>query len=335
MNKYDSQRIAEYLENKGYTPAKDAKQASLVVVNVCSVRQGAIDKVFNKVKSLCHPEGAVATEGSRGFQDRTGSFGQSPQDDFPKIILTGCILDSDKEKFEQLGVEVKQFPFLKGDKFRCDSRGFVPIMRGCNNFCSYCAVPYTRGREKYRPKEEIFNEIECLVKEGVKEITLLGQNVNSYPNFANLLKEINDLPGDFKVRFLTNHPKDMSSKLIKTIASCDKIVKEIHLPFQAGSNKILKKMNRGYTREQYLNLAEKIRRQIPQAKISTDIIVGFPKETKEDFQQTVDLMKKVNFDKAYIAMYSPRPGTAAAKLKDDVPQVEKKRRHHILLSLVK
>jgi len=319
MNYYDSQRIAKYFKSKAKQPAHRSEQACLIIFNMCAVRQGAVDKVFNKIKNIQ----GVALKKNKKI----------------KIIATGCVLPSDRKKLKKLGVEFKKFKFLKTEKFRCDTRGFVPIMRGCNNFCSYCAVPYTRGREQSRSVEKIIQEVKKIINKGIKQITLLGQNVNSYSykdcDFADLLKKINNLPGDFKIKFLTNHPKDMSDKLIKTIAQCSKVVQEIHLPAQAGSNKILKAMNRNYTREYYLKLVKKIKKAMPQAKLSTDIIVGFPKETKKDFEQTVDLLQRVDFDKAYIAQYSSRPGTAAARLVDNVSPKEKSRRHHRLLGLVK
>jgi tRNA-2-methylthio-N6-dimethylallyladenosine synthase len=274
-----------------------------------------------------------------------------------KIILTGCILEADKEKFKKLGVEIKQFKGLEKIKPRPHStlrnvecEGFVPIMQGCDNFCSYCVVPYTRGRERCRPPEEIICEVKHLIKKGIKEITLLGQNVNSYRyqvkseklkvkscssklkviDFADLLREINDLPGDFKLRFLTNHPKDMTDKLIDAIAQCKKVEKYIHLPVQSGDNEILRKMNRGYTREHYLALVKKIRQKIPDVELTTDIIVGFPGETQQAFRRTLDLFKQCRFANAFIAKYSPRPGTAAYKLTDDVPTEEKKDREKIL-----
>ena len=238
------------------------------------------------------------------------------------------------------------------------SHSYVPIMTGCNNFCSYCAVPYTRGREKSRPANEIIAEVKSLIKNGAKEIMLLGQNVNSYKsstdyrpqttakntavvrsrssvvNFATLLKTINSLPGSFRLSFLTSHPKDMSDDLIKTMAECEKLVKELHLPIQNGDDTILYKMNRRYTAAHYKDLVKKIRQAIPDIKISTDIIIGFPGETKNQFENTVKLCKQINFDKAFIAKYSPRPGTAAARLKDNVPAEEKKRRWRILDTLI-
>jgi len=226
------------------------------------------------------------------------------------------------------------------DYFNCKplyeskARAFIPIMTGCNNFCTYCVVPYTRGREISRPEREIVLEIKKLIENKYREIWLIGQNVNSYPDFPGLLKKINNLPGDFTLHFMTSHPKDMSDELINIIKKCDKVSREIHLPVQSGDNKILRAMNRHYTIEDYKKLIKKILKQIPEAKISTDIIVGFPGETKTQFNNTVKLFKEIKFCKAYISKYSPRPGTAAAKLKDNVPQEEKKRRWQILNKLI-
>ncbi len=307
MNENDSERIAAQLEKKGYQPAKKIDQADLVVINVCSVRQSAMDRVYSKVKKLKNP----------------------------KIILTGCLLEKDKKQLASQVNEIWPIIDLKiSPKRQSSDQALVPIMTGCNNFCTYCVVPYTRGREYSRPAQEIIKEVEDLVKKEYKEITLLGQNVNSYQGFPKLLKLINDIPGNFKIKFLTSHPKDMSDELIKVIAQNKKISQEIHLPVQSGDNQILKKMNRGYTVRDYQNLVKKIQQAIPQAKISTDIIVGFPGETEKQFQNTIKLVKEIGFKKAYISAYSCRAGTAAAKLKDDVSSDEKKRRKRILLNIL-
>jgi tRNA-2-methylthio-N6-dimethylallyladenosine synthase len=316
MNKSDSERITAKLERQKHQPAKNLKRANLVVINVCSVRQSAINRVYSKIRQL------------------------NSQKTKPKIILTGCLLEKDKQQFKS---QVNQiWPIIETKiKPKCQSlkHAYVPIMAGCDNFCSYCAVPYTRGREKSRPASEIIKEVKDLIKKGHKEITLLGQNVNSYQDlrfvtFPQLLKLINDIPGNFKIKFLTSHPKDVSDQLIEVIAQGKKISKEIHLPVQSGDDEILKKMNRGYTVKDYKRLIKKIQRAIPQTKISTDIIVGFPGETKKQFQNTIKLIKEMDFKDAFIAAYSPRPGTAAAKLKDDVPSDEKKRRKRILLDML-
>jgi len=296
------------------------------VLNCCSVRQSAIDRVYAKVNK----------------------FGKNKE-----IILAGCVLESDRKKLKS-----KVSEFWNPDKyFSClplrkeKNIAYVPIMTGCNNFCSYCVVPYTRGREKSRPEEKVIKEVEDLIKKGYGEVMLLGQNVNSYHgtcnmkhktrfiNFPDLLRKINCIPGDFKLSFMTSHPKDMSDKLIETMAKSEKIIPLIHLPIQSGSNKILQKMNRKYTAAHYKKLIKKIRSDFKKYRkiipeISTDNIVGFPGETKRDFNDTVKLCKEVGFERAYVARFSPRIGTAAAKLKDNVSRDEKKRRWKILDNLI-
>ena len=307
-NVADSERIASRLEKQGYKKTDKTERADLIVINACSVRQSAINRVYGKLNKL----------------------------NGKKIILAGCVLEADKKKMKD---KVWKF-WNPSEYFTCQPiyeskiKAFIPIMTGCNNFCAYCVVPYTRGREISRPAREIIDETKKLIKNKYKEIWLIGQNVNSYPNFSNLLKTINDLPGHFTLHFMTSHPKDMSDKLIKTIKESEKISKEIHLPVQSGDNKILKAMNRNYTIEHYKKLIKKILKEIPQAKISTDIIVGFPNETKKQFQNTVKLFKEIGFYKAYISKYSPRPGTLATKLKDNIPLKEKKRRWKILNDLI-
>jgi tRNA-2-methylthio-N6-dimethylallyladenosine synthase len=313
MNISDSEKIAVLLQKQGHKPAKNEREAGLIVLNCCSVRQAAMHRVYDKINK------------------NTGK---------KKVILAGCILEKDKNALKEKVGEIwhpdeyfECLPFYNDKKI-----AYVPIMTGCNNFCSYCAVPYTRGREKSRPAGKIINEVKSLLKKGYKEIMLLGQNVNSYKdgktNFLKILKKINDLNAKFKLSFMTSHPKDMSDELIATMAKCDKLKRELHLPIQSGDNEILRKMNRHYTTSHYKNLIKKIRAKIKGIKISTDIIVGFPGETEKQFQNSVKLARAVKFDKAFIAKYSPRPGTAAAKLKDDVPVSEKKRRWKILDTLI-
>jgi len=313
MNKSDSERIASILKKQGYLPALKEAEADLILINVCSVRQSAVNRVYAKVNKY--------------FKKK-------------KIILTGCVLKEDKNKLKN---KVSEF-WHPDYYFEClpihqsKFQAFLPIMTGCNNFCAYCVVPYTRGREKSRPAKEIIREIKSLVKKDYKEVILLGQNVNSYKdknvNFPKLLKKINNIKGNFKINFITSHPKDMSDELIETMAKCQKLIKEIHLPVQSGDNEILKKMNRHYTASHYKKLIKKIKQKIPGIKISTDIIVGFPGETKKQFQNTVKLAKEIKFEKAYVSKYSPRPGTLAFKLKDNVSPQDKKTRWQILEKLI-
>jgi len=313
MNKSDGERIISVLNKQGYLPALKEAEADLILINVCSVRQSAVNRVYAKVNKY--------------FKKK-------------KIILTGCVLKEDKNKLKN---KVSEF-WHPDYYFEClpihqsKFQAFLPIMTGCNNFCAYCVVPYTRGREKSRPAKEIIREIKSLVKKDYKEVILLGQNVNSYKdknvNFPKLLKKINNIKGNFKINFITSHPKDMSDELIETMAKCQKLIKEIHLPVQSGDNEILKKMNRHYTASHYKKLIKKIKQKIPGIKISTDIIVGFPGETKKQFQNTVKLAKEIKFEKAYVSKYSPRPGTLAFKLKDNVSPQEKKTRWQILEKLI-
>ncbi len=311
MNIADSERIAAILENSSYHFATE-KEADLVVVNACSVRQKAVDRVWGGIKKW--------------------------QEAKKKIILTGCVLPADRKKFAQKGIEYTDFHspnFFNIIPHNLSPITYIPIMIGCNNFCSYCAVPFTRGREVSRPISDIMREIKTALTRGDKEILLLGQNVNSYKfGFSKLLKKIDSLPSDFKFNFISSNPHDMTDEIIKTFATLKKWPRELHLAMQSGDDKILKKMNRKYTSHQFLKLIENLKIQIPNLKLTTDIIVGFPGETKEQFKNTVKICKKIKFDKAYIAQYSPRPGTAAAKLKDDVSSAEKKRRWKKLDQLI-
>jgi len=322
MNKSDSERVARVLEKQGYKQTGNKYRSDLVVINTCGIRQSAEDKVYGLVPRIKK---------------------ENPK---AKIILTGCLVarvDVKRRLKEYVDVwlPINQIAddYLKiKPKYNSEFSVFVPIGNGCNNFCSYCVVPYARGRETYRPVKDILAEVRGLVRKGYKEITLIAQNVNSYKlgkvDFADLLKKVNDIPGDFKIRFATSHPKDMSDKLIKTIASSKKVLKEIHLPAQSGDNQILKKMNRKYTVGHYKKIINKILKLMPGAKVSTDIIVGFPGETKNQFNNTVKLFKDIKFSQAYVARYSPRPGTAAYKLVDSVTPMEKKRRWLALNSLI-
>jgi len=326
MNKSDSERLATKLEKQKYQPG-NIKSADLVLINVCSVRQSAINRVYSKVEQL---------------------NSQKPK---PRIVLTGCILEKDrkilKNQVNQIwpiaDFEEKATPkdnkLSTGQECFSEKEAFVPIMTGCDNFCSYCAVPYTRGREKSRPAKEIIEEIKNR-RSNLRQcgkIMFLGQNVNSYKSgrtdFPRLLKKITEIPGKFEINFMTSHPKDFSDELINLISKSKKISRQIHLPIQSGDNTILKKMNRGYTVGHYRKLIKKIRKRIPDVKISTDLIVGFPTETEKQFQNTVKLVKEMDFCQIYVSAYSPRPGTAAAKLKDNISSNTKKERKTILLKM--
>ncbi|OGV88614.1 tRNA (N6-isopentenyl adenosine(37)-C2)-methylthiotransferase MiaB [Microgenomates group bacterium RBG_19FT_COMBO_39_10] len=327
MNEADSERMAGVFEKKGYQLAKKIEEANVIVINTCSVRESAENRVFGLINNL--------------NQQRKKN---------QKIILTGCMLGSAlgerrrytlrqlKRKLPQVN-EFKTIEELIASekvepKRKKKNSALISIMEGCDHFCSYCVVPYARGKEISRPFKEIITEVENLVKQGYQEVILLGQNVNSYqPNFAKLLKGLHETKGIKKISFLTSNPWDLTDEIIEAM-SLAKVSRELHLPVQSGDNQILKKMNRPYTVSQYLKLVEKIKKKIPNIQISTDIIVGFPGETKKAFKNTVKLCQKVGFVKAYIAKYSPRPGTAAFKLKDNVSSEEKKRRWQILEKLI-
>lgn len=325
MNVADSQRLAGALESRGMTPANSVERADQVVINTCMVRQSAENRIYGLVRNL---------------------ESQNPK---PKIVLTGCmvgmaardksgkILRSLRKKLpgvdEFLPIEEVGFDNapLRTDK----DHAWVPISNGCDNFCSYCVVPYTRGREVSRPFEEILSECRELKSQGCKKITLLGQNVNSYAaGFPHLLEEAANL-GFEEVDFISSNPWDFSDELIEVIARNPAITRTIHLPVQSGDDEILEKMNRSYSAKDYLELIKKIREKVSGVKFTTDIIVGFCGETEEQFQNTVRLCEKVDFEKAYIAMYSPRPLAASARLfADEVSHAEKKRRWRILERLI-
>ncbi len=319
MNKAESERLGSYFERLGYEASASANEAELVLLNSCVVRQSAEDRVVNKLDNLKALK--------RARPDMT-------------LAVTGCLVNADTSKLETRFPHVDYF-FKPGEypqwlesppkpmlPEKPNVAAYVPIIQGCDNFCSYCIVPYRRGREKSRPLAEIANEVRELVGRGAKEVTLLGQNVDSYGHdLADLLYELNDIDGLLRIRFLTNHPKDMSLKLIEAVAALDKVCEQLTLPVQSGSNEILKAMRRGYGVEHYRKLVSEIRAQIPEIALSTDVLLGFPSETEAQFRETADLLSELNFDTVHIAAYSPRPGTfAARKLADDIPPAEKKRR---------
>jgi len=335
MNKAESQRIASYLDSIGYQASATFQEANLVVLNTCVVRQSAEDKVLGTLGLL------------KGLKkEHTGL----------SILVTGCFVDSNTEELKRRFPHVDFF-FKAGayselidwiqeqgistreqginfPKFSPSPCALVPIIQGCNNFCSYCIVPYRRGREVSRPLKEIVCEVEMLAKQGTKEVTLLGQNVNSYghdlstnPDLADLLTELNSIENISRIRFLTNHPKDLSQKLIGAMASLNKVCEHVELPVQAGDDDILRAMERGYSVEQYRKLVLAIRHCIPQLSLSTDIIVGFPGETEEQFGHTFSLLEEMRFDVVHVAVYSPRPGTTAwRKYRDSVSLEVKKQR---------
>jgi len=322
MNKADSERIATILESKRYKEASNINEANLIVVNMCSVRQSAVDRVYGKIKNFAKLKA------------------QNPK---LKTILTGCILKKDRPKFAKGFDQILRFKDLLKyqPKYQDKSVAFIPISNGCNNACSYCVVPFVRGPLICRNHKEIIKETKNTIKQGFKEIWLLGQNVNDYQsptdsstNFAKLLNMLNEIPGNFKILFTSPHPKNFSEELIDILAKCGKFGKYLNLPVQSGNDEILKKMNRNYTVKEYKKLVKKIRKKIPEIRLSTDVIVGFPGETKKQFQNTAKLLKEIKFNWAYVAKYSPRSGTAAFQMKDDVPLKEKKRRWKTLNDII-
>ncbi len=418
MNVSDSERIAAFLENHGFSLANNIEEADLAIFNTCGIKQTAENRAYSMINNLRKKHKTWSTNPPRLAEtiDRSPRFdkmihqveagrreaghGVKQENAEPKIILTGCLANrADVQKRMKHKVDlitsIKDFPKDVADmmkniseanlkihntsykihstenftdkekldylsinpKYTTNFQAYVPIMTGCNNFCSYCVVPNARGREVSRPAEEIVSEIKSLVTKGYKSITLLGQNVNSYKsrvinrksvkqkeeeiNFSKLLKKINSIPGKFWISFVSSHPKDMSDDLIETVAKCKKVCEWVHLPVQAGNDEILQKMNRKYTQKHYLQQIRKIKNAFKKYKpgslfsITSDIIVGFPSETTEQFLESASVMEKTKFDMVFFGQYSPRPGTAAWKMKDNVPQEEKFRRENILNEILK
>lgn len=335
QNENDTERIRGILEECGFEFTGDANAADIVIYNTCAVRENAEQKVFGRLGILKHikearPEMIIGLCGCMVQQAHITErirekyshvdliFGTHALHKLPELlcgVLDGGnkIVDiQDSDGFIAEGLPVK-----RSDK----SKAWVSIMYGCNNFCTYCIVPYVRGRERSRRREDIIGEIKGLAADGVTEVTLLGQNVNSYGkdiyedyDFSELLKAVNEIEGLRRIRFVTSHPKDFSDKLIDTMAECKKVCRQLHLPFQAGSDRVLREMNRGYTKEEYLDKIRRLKARIPDIALSTDVIVGFPTETDEDFLETLDVLEKVRFDNIFSFIYSRREGTPAAKL---------------------
>ncbi len=355
QNEADMETIRGMLEVMGFEFTDEPSEADIIVINTCAVREGAEDRIygnvgaFKKLKEKNHdliivicgcmtqrPGPADKLKKSYPYVDIV--FGTHGIEKFPQKLLKR--LETGKRVFE---IEEKSELVEGLPKKRKESASAnVSIIYGCNNFCSYCIVPYTRGRERSRRWENIVCEVKELALKGVTEITLLGQNVNSYGkdledgiNFAGLLRKINEIDGIKRIRFMTSHPKDLSDELILAMSECDKVCRQLHLPVQAGSNRVLKDMNRKYTREDYLKLVEKLRKAMPDITLTTDIIVGFPNETKEEFEDTLDIIKKVRYDGIFSFIYSKRSGTPAAKMDDIIPDEEKSENLSRLLEVQK
>lgn len=355
MNEEDSEKLSGMLKPMGYKKTTDKEAADIIIFNTCCVRENAEQKVDGNIGALKNmkkqnPNLIIAVTGCMMQQE---GMAKHIITKFPFVdIIIGT---HNAYKFpeylkriqggEPSIVEIwdKEQDIIEGMPIDRESsiKGFVTIMYGCNNFCTYCIVPYVRGRERSRNPEDIISEIKTLVSEGYKEITVLGQNVNSYGkgltpeiNFAELLRRINDIEDLERIRFMTSHPKDLSIEVIEVIAECDKICEQVHLPVQSGSTNLLNKMNRHYDRQQYLELVKNIKNVIPNVGLSTDIIVGFPGETEEDFSETLSLMEEVKFDLAFMYIYSKRKGTPADEMLDQVPDKIKHERFNRLIEVV-
>jgi len=341
MNKYDSELVAGILNQYGYSEAISEQESDLILVNTCSVRQHAENRVFGRLDALRllrqkRPDLIIGVLGCMAIRLQDELLNQKPFVNFVLGPDNYRVLPDILSKLNN-GSSESQLKLAEFDNHEIYSElypnrtsgvsAWVAIMRGCNNFCSYCIVPYVRGRERSRPAKDIIEEIQKLVQENFVEVTLLGQNVNSYLDgdydFADLIQMVADVPGLERIRFATSHPKDLSEKLIDTIANHSKICNHLHLPVQSGSDKILKLMNRKYTRSHYLNLLESAREKIPGLGLYTDIIVGFPGEIEKDFEDTVDLVRGVQFDGIFVFKYSPREGTAAYGLEETLTEQEK------------
>lgn len=352
LNENDSEKISGMLEKMAYTKTENLEEANFIVFNTCCIRENAEDRLFGKlgeVKKYKRNNHAIIAIGGCMMQEEhiikklktsypyvdiifgTHTLHKLPEDIYKRICTKKSmedILDIDGKVYEGL-------PIRRSDRVKAQ----VTIMYGCNNFCSYCIVPYVRGRERSRKPEDILAEVKELAEKGYKEIMLLGQNVNSYNGgedygFAALLKDINQIEGIERIRFISPHPKDFTDDVIDAIANCKKVCKSVHLPLQSGSTAVLKAMNRKYTKEQYLNLAYKIKERIPDVALTTDIIVGFPGETEEDFLDTLDVIQKIKFEQVFMFIYSRRVGTVADKMENQVPEEIKHERFNRLKELV-
>ena len=364
LNENDSEKLCGMLEQMGYERTENQKEADLALFNTCCVRENAEDKLFGKLgelKKQKEEKGIIIAIGGCMMQEKHIThkikesypfvdilFGTHTLHKFPENLYKALeekkkledIIDIDGEIHE--GLPIKRDSHIKAS---------VTIMNGCNNFCSYCIVPYVRGRERSRQPKDIIDEVKDLAKQGYQEITLLGQNVNSYlrveqeknikfdsyegvHSFATLLKAINKIEGIKRIRFVSPHPKDFTDDVIEAIATCDKVCKLVHLPLQSGNSKVLKEMNRKYTKEQYLALVEKMQKRIPNLTLSTDIIVGFPGETDKEFEDTLDVVRRVKFEQVYMFIYSRRLGTPGNKMENQIPEEQKHKRFDRLKALV-
>ena len=347
QNEADSERIRGMLVESGYQICDEAEGADVVVMNTCAIREHANQRVFGNLGALTHTkrrhpaqkiflcgcmagQEVVSTRVKNSYHHVDGVFSTHHLWQFPEILYK--VLSTGKRQFyiaDEAGSIAEGLPVVRSNPLKA----WVSIMYGCNNFCTYCIVPYVRGRERSRKPEDILAECRQLAEAGIKEITLLGQNVNSYGkdldcnvDFADLLAMIAQLEGDFLIRFMTSHPRDASTKLFDTMAKYDKIAKQLHLPFQSGSSRVLKALNRHYDRETYLEKVRYAKAVMPELVLTSDVIVGFPGETAEEFEETITLIQQVRYDALFTFIFSPRPGTPAAKMEDPTPKEEKNRR---------
>ena len=354
QNEADSEKLRGYLIQSGYRIVSEAEGADVVILNTCAIREHAEQRVFGNLGALTHTkrrhpaqkiflcgcmagQEVVSSRIKASYPHVDGVFSTHHLWQFPEILWK--VLDGKKRQFyitDEPGSIAEGIPQQRDSQLKA----WVSIMYGCNNFCTYCIVPYVRGRERSRQPEDILRECRALIESGVKDITLLGQNVNSYGkdlscgvDFADLLEQIAQIPGDFLIRFMTSHPRDASNKLFDTMAKYDKIAKQLHLPFQSGSSRILKAMNRHYDRETYLEKVRYAKQVMPNLVLTSDVIVGFPGETEEDFAQTLSLIEQVHYDSLFTFIFSPRPGTPAASMEDPTPKEEKNRRFDRLCAL--
>lgn len=354
MNEHDSENIAGFLEKMGYQYVEKPLDADVVVMNTCSVRENADKKFFGvlgqfKKKKKSNPEFILCICGCMPQQewviDKVKKqfswvdivFGTQNISEFPSLLQKRISTDQKQYSIIENNPHIDEEQMNPKRLYK--HKALVNITYGCNNFCTYCIVPYTRGREKSRKLDDVIAEIKCLVQDGVKEVMILGQNVDSYcdssgNSFAVLIKEINKIEGLERIRFMTSHPRDISDEMIECFKTCEKLCKNIHLPIQSGSDDILKKMNRHYDLEKYLSIVNKLRTVCPYISISTDIIVGFPGETEDDFERTLDVVKNVRYDSAFTFLYSPRHGTPAASYENQIPEEIKHKRFNKLVDLI-
>lgn len=355
MNEEDSEKLSGMLKRIGYIKTENKEEASIILFNTCCVRENAENKVFGNLGALkkLKEKNKDLIIGICGCMMQQKGMADKILSKFPYVNIIFGTHNSYKfpeylNRVKTEGVQVKEIfnketEIVEGIPVDRESsvKAYVTIMYGCNNFCTYCVVPYVRGRERSRQPEEILKEIKDLVSKGYKEVTLLGQNVNSYGkgleenvDFAKLLRMINEVEGLERVRFMTSHPKDLNEDVILAIKECDKLCEQIHLPVQSGSDRILKEMNRHYDKNHYMNLINKIKKEIPDVSITTDIIVGFPGETEEDFEGTLNLVKEVQYDSAFMFIYSRRNHTPADKMENQVPDDIKHERFNRLVDAV-